>query len=594
MSTTSPAYSKEPIPNPSAFERVLGLVVVGAFGFAAYHFLPPFWAKVSVWNLVDNDDAMRILQVRDWLAGQAWFDVSQHRLTAHPISNIHWSRIADLPLAATMVVSQALVGPNLGEKIAAFITPVWLGLIYLMIATRAAMALGGQKALFPAIVLLSCSSAAIFYFQPGRVDHHGLQLIFIATALWGLFAGSHRMAALSGMAIALGIAVGLEALPLQLVLIAWVTVRWGLRGRDVGKETRWFGLGLAITLAISFVATVPVTAWSAPINDAMGRGHVVLGITGGALLALATLLPISGLIKRWVLLVLIGAIVGGGLYFFPELIVPPYAQIDPLLARLWLNNVSETAPLIRAKRSLSLAFALFPCLASLASIAALIWAKGKKRDRWILAALTIFVTTALALFWQSRTAGLAMTASAIMSAALIGKLIGQAKLKRAVLVALVLNPIIPGFVGAKIGELYEPKDTRVKTGGGAGCYTQRAFVALSTQQPGLVLAPIDMGARLLLATKHRVLAAPYHRNNVGNLAAYRFFMAKPEAAERQARAMGISYVAICARSAENAILSRDAPGGLMAALKSGKPPAWLQPIPKTQGSDIQAFIVKGS
>ncbi len=573
---------------------MLRLILAGAFAIAAYHFLPPFWAKVSVWNLVDNDDAMRILQVRDWLAGQAWYDVSQHRLTSHPISNIHWSRIADLPLAATMVLSQALVGPTLGEKIAAFITPVWLGVIYVIIATRAAIALGGQKALVPAIVLLSCGSAAIFYFQPGRVDHHGLQLIFIATALWGLFAGGHRMASLSGIAIALGIAIGLEALPLQLVLIAWVTIRWGLRGQDVGKETRWFGLGLAITLATSFIVTVPVTAWSAPINDAMGRGHVVLGFMGGILLALATLLPTSGLIKRWVLLALIGAIVSGGLYFFPELIVPPYAQIDPLLTRLWLNNVSETAPLFRAKSSISLAFALFPCLASLTSIAALLWAKGLERDRWILAALTIFVATALALFWQSRTAGLAMTASGIMSAALIGKLISQAKLKRAVLVALVLNPIIPGFVGAKIGELYEPKDTRVKTGGGAGCYTQRAFVALSKAKPGLVLAPIDMGARLLLTTKHKVLAAPYHRNNVGNLAAYRLFMAKPEAAERQVRAMGISYVAICARSAENNILSREAPDGLMATLKSGKPPAWLEPIPKTKGSDVHAFIVKGS
>ncbi|GIU67751.1 hypothetical protein [Candidatus Phycosocius spiralis] len=594
MSANSPANPKYPTLNPMRVELLLRLILVGGFALAAFHFLPPYWAKVSVWNLVDNDDAMRILQVRDWLAGQAWFDVSQHRLTAHPVSNIHWSRIADLPLAATMVVAQAFVGPTLGEKIAVFLTPVWLGVVYLIIATRAAMALGGQKALIPAILLISCGSAAIFYFQPGRVDHHGLQLIFVATALWSLFAGSHRMAALCGIAIALGIAVGLEALPLQLVLIAWVTVRWGLRGQDVAKETRWFGLGLAITLAIAFVATVPVTAWSAPINDAIGRGHVVLGFVGGSLLALVTLLPRSGLTKRWVLLALIGGIVGGGLYFFPELIVPPYAQIDPLLTRLWLHNVAETAPLIRAKHSISFAFALFPCLASLASIAALIWAKGLERDRWVLAALTLFVATALALFWQSRTAGLAMTASGIMSAALIGKLISHAKLKQALLVALVLNPIIPGFVGAKIGELYEPKSTRVKTGGGAGCYTQRAFMALSNAKPGLVLAPIDMGARLLLTTNHRVLAAPYHRNNVGNLAAYRLFMAKPVAAGRQVRAMGIDYVAICARSAENNILSREAPDGLMAALRSGKPPAWLEPIPQTKGSDVQAFIVKGS
>ena len=43
--------------------------------------------------------------------------------------------------------------------------------------------------------------------------------------------------------------------------------------------------------------------------------------------------------------------------------------------------------------------------------------------------------------------------------------------------------------------------------------------ALAALAPGVVLAPIDLGPRILTTTAHRVLAAPYHRNAAGNRAA---------------------------------------------------------------------------
>lgn len=597
MSLAEPSNPTEQAPKTSPVRLLFRLVLVAAILIATYQLLDPFWKRVSVWNLADNDDAMRVLQVRDWLAGQAWFDVSQHRFTEHPISNIHWSRIADLPLALTMLITNLIFGQSMGEKVATFITPIWLGVIYVLIGMKASMALGGKKAFLPAIFLITCAPAALNYFLPGRVDHHGLQLIFLATALWGLVAGSPKMAALSALAIALGIGVGLEALPLQLVLIAWVAVRWAARGGDVQDETRWFAVSLGLSLALCFVATVPEAKWAAPVNDAIGRGHVVLGVLGAALLSLATFLPTArlgpkgGIAVRLALLAVIGVIVLSGVRVFPELITSPYAQIDPLLKRLWLNNVTEAAPLMKTKLSVILAFALFPVLAGIASIVAVLWAKDKERDLWILAAVTIFVSAALAVFWQGRSAGLATTVSGIMTAALVGKLIEQVNLRTALIVALIANPIIPGLVGSRVAENFEPKITKFSTGGGAGCFTERAFSGLKAQSPGLVVAPIDMGARILLTTPHRVLAVPYHRNNTGNLAAYRLFMAKPDEAKRIAKDLGATYVAICTRSAEVAILSRQSPKGLMVELRDNRIPAWLTPIEKPKGSNVQAYKV---
>ncbi len=597
MSLAESSNPTEQAPKIPPARLLLRLALVVAIVFATYYSMDPYWKRVSTWNLADNDDAMRVLQVRDWLAGQAWFDVSQHRLTAHPVSNIHWSRIADLPLALTMLITNLIFGVALGEKIAVFITPMWLGVIYVILGTKASVALGGQKAFLPGIFLITCAPAVLSYFLPGRVDHHGLQLIFLATALWGLVAGRPIMAAMSGIAITLGIGVGLEALPLQIVLIGWVALRWALRGEAVKSETRWFALSLGLGLAICFIATVPAAKWSASVNDAIGRGHVVLGLLGGLLLALATFLPTyklgpkGGVAARLGLLVIIGAIVLSGIFIFPELIVPPYAQVDPLLRRLWLNNVSEAAPLMRAKLSVVLAFALFPILAGIASIVAVLWAKDKERDLWILAALTIFVSAGLAVFWQGRTAGLATTVSGIMTAALVGKLIEHVNLKTALMVMLIANPVIPGFVGSRVAKYFEPKNTKFATGGGAGCYTERAFSGLKVQSPGLVVAPIDTGARILLTTSHRVLAGPYHRNNQGNLAAYRLFLAKPDEAKNMAKELGASYVAVCNKSAEVAILSRESPKGLMAELRDGRIPAWLTPIEKPKGSDVQAYKV---
>src|SRR5690349_22761639 len=54
------------------------------------------WSAIRWFGLGDTDDNMRVMQVRALLNGQSWFDLAQHRLAG---SNIHWSRLVDLPIA---------------------------------------------------------------------------------------------------------------------------------------------------------------------------------------------------------------------------------------------------------------------------------------------------------------------------------------------------------------------------------------------------------------------------------------------------------------------------------------------------------------
>ena len=64
------------------------------------------WGSVrDAWmtgNFYDPDDAMRMVQVRDFLAGQSWYDLTAWRLDPPNGSFMHWSRALDVPLALLM------------------------------------------------------------------------------------------------------------------------------------------------------------------------------------------------------------------------------------------------------------------------------------------------------------------------------------------------------------------------------------------------------------------------------------------------------------------------------------------------------------
>src|SRR3954451_11239769 len=63
------------------------------------------WHQLSALRLPDTDDVMRLQQIRDWIAGQSFTDMSQHRLGVAPGMPIHWSRLADLVPAAIIALS---------------------------------------------------------------------------------------------------------------------------------------------------------------------------------------------------------------------------------------------------------------------------------------------------------------------------------------------------------------------------------------------------------------------------------------------------------------------------------------------------------
>jgi hypothetical protein len=129
------------------------------------------------------DDQMRMVEVRDWLGGQGWWDNVQRRLDPPEGVAMHWSRIADLPLAAVIAAVRPLAGRASAEVWAAILVPPLLGGLFAAFFVWAAVTLTPSgRALVP-VLLIGTLVIPVQQLLPGRIDHHGLQLVLIALAL---------------------------------------------------------------------------------------------------------------------------------------------------------------------------------------------------------------------------------------------------------------------------------------------------------------------------------------------------------------------------------------------------------------------------
>src|SRR6202163_5098690 len=82
--------------------------------------------KSGVFAAMSTDDAMRLVEVRDLIAGQGCFDLMQHRLDPAGLP-MHWSRVVDLPLAGMILALRPLLGSN-GAEAAALV--LWSTLLF--------------------------------------------------------------------------------------------------------------------------------------------------------------------------------------------------------------------------------------------------------------------------------------------------------------------------------------------------------------------------------------------------------------------------------------------------------------------------------
>jgi hypothetical protein len=578
-------------------------VLITALGLAAIFAVQMLTIKTTVYDAMSTDDTMRLVEVRDLINGQGWFDLRQYRLDP-PGVLMHWSRVIDLPLAASMLVLKPLIGAHSAEAATLFVWPLLLLAVALalVVAIARQMSDGGVTSQIAALALAMLAQPALVHFRPGAIDHHNAQIdLLLALILFALqIERSATQAALAGIAASLLLAIGVEMLPAVAAISVAVVGLFIWRGADVARQVATFAIALAASSFLVALALLPAPALTSPVCDTLGGPLLLLTVGGGAGLSLMVGIDRyrSALWLR--LTTATGsavALIWAFISQFGQCLASPYGLLDPRLVSLWLDHVQEAvslAKMLRIAPEEVPGFYAFPLIALAMAAVALIRSNPFDRFRWVLGAVALG-----ALFWVSvwemRGAGSAsMVAAPIFAAAAVTIWPSLANGRNLVVLALVVSSTAfaaLGFFAKPLTDRIFMPDKTVFDAETSKCQGMSELAPLRQLPKGRVMAPIDLGPAILAETNHDIFAAPYHRNSDGNLAMFQLMLAPLPVAHQMLSNLDVDYVVIC-RTAPDRDVIRRAPNGLEAKLARGETPEFLQPIDLGLPTKISAWRLR--
>ncbi|WP_235901269.1 hypothetical protein [Pontixanthobacter aquaemixtae] len=553
------------------------------WGVVSLIFLAVGMQRLLQGQFPDPDDALRLVQVRDLLAGQGWFDLHQYRIDPPDGTLMHWSRLVDIPLALVILALSPFVGAPAAETAALIIVPlVTLGAILFVIG-RLAWRLFDVDVAGISCLCMALFAPIVFQLQPMRIDHHGWQIFTVVLALWACsLRSAWKGGALAGLAMAVGATISLEILPMVAAFGGILALRWFRDHKD-----RWWLVGYMQALALGLIAAFFATRGIADLAqhcDVIAPAH--LGFF--AITAVCTgLIAAAPAIPRLALFGAFGAAGAAGLAFFglssPTCLMTPFAALDPLVRDFWYINVLEGRPLWEQKLAYALPSFVQLCIGLFTAIVLAVRSRDWLRQWWIEYSLLLAASILLSLFvWRS--AAFAAVIAAIPIGWLATRLLKRlnrarglaAKLTALGAIVLALLPSSP----VAVAELMMPESGNVQTVlvEESSCEIRNQALTLNSLPQGTIFAPLDIGPAILVKSHHAVAATGHHRAEESMRDVILAFTS-PEAEARQIVAAHESdYIVICTDLAEPRLFTAANPQGLAAQLVAGEAPDWLEPV----------------
>ncbi|MBX4896200.1 hypothetical protein [Rhizobium bangladeshense] len=575
-----------------AYSVILAAVILVTKLFGATDYVGP-----------DNDDGMRLVEVRDFLAGQGWFDLMQYRLGLAGGTLMHWSRLIDLPIASLIWFFGLFAPRETAEALALAVWPLSLIFPVMLAMGFAGRRIGGIAGMHIAFGLTALAIFTGNRFAPGAIDHHNVQLALVATMVAMLVDPQRRgwCYAIAGVAAAVAIAIGAETTPFVAAVCLTVALVWAWEGEGVAVAARAFGLSLTIAINILFFATVPPRLYAMVTCDNLSIGYYSLAAIGGSLLLFSAVFA-SRLRRplRFAALAVVGAgVFGSAILISPQCLSDPLGSLDPMLVELWLRHVSEAQSLLALARTDPYSIGAFYA-AGLLGIAVCIFRiiQGDRVHIHLVLLFLLATSWAIALV-QVRGAAFSNLLSILPLALLI---IDVRRISNSdseniaaafvyVMSVLASVPAVWAIGGGLVSlqmENYQQKKAGEPTKA-ISCTSKEALAPLAGLSVGLVSAPSEMGVSILRFTQNRVLSAPYHRNQGGMLTEMHIGLAKPLEAEAFLKGAGVTVLAFCPKDPQTRELAKLKPDGLYAELGRGNIPPYLEPLPKAPDAVIQFF-----
>mgnify|MGYP000217733502 CR=1 FL=1 len=556
-------------------------------------------------GLPGNDDYMRLAVVRDMLGGQGFWDMSQYRLFPPDPLQSHWSRLPDIFIGGLIKFLTPLFGQGGAELAAIIIFPAILLLVMLCLVTAIARRLSDSEWMpLCAALMAGMCFPLLNQFMPGRIDHHGLQIVLAMGAALSLLKAVEKpiYGWISGALCGLSLWLGIEGLPYIIALCGAAGTSWALREQNSAAVMRRFGMALFGSLAICLIISRPPSLWFAPVCDALSPVYLLLG--GAIALAMTACSYLTDRLNS--LITRLATISGSGLLavvatvaIFPQCLKGPYAELDPLLQSVWLENVAEAKPFLTFAPSdivTASALIVLPLLALLGlkfnpdgrRALGQLWLNPTSRLLWIAIVVT-FLAGLIQLRLMTFVGAFAAPLAALTMCWAVNKADRfEGDVKRAFARAgaiLLLSPIVlPGILMGltQKSQIDDVKSQIVAENGSVvtlpSCQSPLWLKQLDKLPKGFALTQIDLGAPILVSTQHSVSSAPYHRNEAGNIAALKVFAGSPEKAKLEIEMLSPDYIIACKDFPETSLIKTISPNGLLPQLIAGKVPSWLEPV----------------
>ena len=524
---------------------VLGVVLFGAIIFG-------FESSRLITSLGDTDDATRMVEVRELIAGAPWLDTTLPRFGGPDLLVSHWSRLVDAPLAALLSTFELVLPPAEAEFAVRAVWPLLVLLAFVYLVAREVEIRGGRSAALVAILLTVTCLFGITQFLPGRIDHHNVLILCAVVGILRLARSFNDPNAgwSAGVFLGLGTAVGYEALALTVASLGSAVVFGTLPRRSLLGPSR-AATTFAATLAIALSLTTASGALLASRCDALSINLVVLAATAAlgvcGVQAFETALSLA--IK--LALLTVAGIAGLALYALaePACLAGPFGQVDPALIPVWLGGVSETQSMVSLGSKL-------PLLGGVTLVYFLVGANcgfrlmQTDRDAGLrFHVITFFVAIPLSV-WQIKLVPYAT----FLPIPLIALWLARPPLKKqshagnrkaaTIAIGILLAIAVASYALLKLAG---PSMRRMKeaTAPVENCIATAAIAPLANLPKGLAVADVNLGPFLVALTHLDVLAAPYHRLGKSILEADRILHAPPQEAEQRLRALGARYVITC-------------------------------------------------
>jgi hypothetical protein len=475
-------------------------LVVLVWLLVALALLLEHWPQTAE-TLLDTDDAMRLVQMRTWLAGQDWFDLSQPRLQPPTGYESHWSRLIDAGLAGVYLLFKPFAGHLGAERL----MRAWWPLLWLLptIAGMLAIAwrIAGREGAMVALLLALVGVPAYQQFTPGRIDHHNVQIaitvLAVAATVW-----SDRKpwaAAVAGALVGFALAIGFECAPYLAACGAMIAQRYIL-DRAAAPALRDFGLALAGATLLAFFVSVPSERWDRSLCDAIAINNVAALIWGSLGLAFAGWLAHEHRLTR------AAAVFGAAtlsvavfLSIEPRCARGPFAMVDPAIWPIWHDHVRELQPLlnvIQINPLTAAGIAAFPAAALLSALA-LAGDPKLRRDFGYTANVAVFLVAVGITFAAIRGYSYAMWLGMPLVAALALRVFALLRLRNIVarfVAALAFTPMAlsAGAISIAAASGFGDSDSFARTASRA-CFRTDNYEPLARLPAGLVAADISFG-----------------------------------------------------------------------------------------------------